>query len=136
MQRCDPHLEWSVYYWLFFVMSVKKQAVKEYLIRECEKKYAPQRDSLAEYVKYYWEHELKKDLDRNWHLDVMCSKLEDVYYWKIKRLAINVPPRSLKTEIVSIAFPARCIGKDHSKKFMEISYSADIPKNSWKSRSH
>lgn len=39
---------------------------------------------------------------------------------------INVPPRSLKTQIVSIAFPARCMGKDASTQFMGISYSAGL----------
>lgn len=48
---------------------------------------------------------------------------------------IIVPPRSLKTEIVSKAFPVWCLWKSPKKKFMEISYSADLAqKSSWGAR--
>lgn len=43
---------------------------------------------------------------------------------------INVPPRSLKTEIVAVAFPARCMGKQQTIKFMAVSYSASMAENS------
>lgn len=83
-----------------------------------------QRDSLYEFLIYYREVERKVKVDKNWHLELICKRLEDVYYWRTKRLIINVPPRSLKTEIVSIAFPARCIGKKPALKFMWISYAS------------
>jgi predicted phage terminase large subunit-like protein len=37
---------------------------------------------------------------------------------------INVPPRSLKTQIVSIAYPAWAMWQDSSKQFMGISYAS------------
>lgn len=93
-------------------------------IIKLEQIHKAQRDSLYEFLLYYRETERKVKIDRNRHLELICSKLEDVYNGKIKRLMINVPPRSLKTEIVSIAFPARCIGKRPQMKFMGISYAS------------
>ena len=81
----------------------------ELAIRQLEKRNTAQRESLAEFVKYYREFEKKEKLDRNRHIELICMKLEDVYYGRTKRLMINVPPRSLKTQIVSIAFPAWCL---------------------------
>lgn len=95
-------------------------------IKQLEKKFEPQRESLYEFFTFYWKEELKKELDDNWHIRLLCARLEDVFYGRIMRLMINVPPRSLKTELVSIAFPARCMGKRNGIKFMDVSYSAGI----------
>jgi len=98
----------------------------ELAIRQLEKRNTAQRESLAEFVKYYREFEKKEKLDRNRHIELICMKLEDVYYGRTKRLMINVPPRSLKTQIVSIAFPAWCLWKDSSIQFMGISYASGL----------
>jgi hypothetical protein len=82
---------------------------REIAIRCIESKTQAQRDSLYEYMKYYRKNERKTELDENWHIKAMCEKLEKVYTGEIKRLIINIPPRSLKTETVSIAFAARCL---------------------------
>jgi predicted phage terminase large subunit-like protein len=42
----------------------------------------------------------------NWHIHAMCEHLEAVSSGQIKRLIINVPFRSLKSTICSVAFPA------------------------------
>ena len=86
-----------------------EQAKREIAYRRLEEMFAMQRGSLYEYLKYYREVEKKIKLDENWHIKLICQKLEDVFYGRIKRLMINVPPRSLKTEIVSRAFPAWCL---------------------------
>jgi hypothetical protein len=87
-------------------MNVILEAQIEQAKRLLEQKHVKQQESLAEFVKFYRKNEKKEDLDWNRHLDLICMKLEDVFYGRIKRLMINVPPRSLKTQIVSIAFPA------------------------------
>ena len=99
---------------------------KELATRKLEAKFDIQRSSFYEYLLYYHEHELKKPLDKNRHIELICSKLEDVFYGRIQRLMINVPPRSLKTEIVAVAFPARCMWKQQTIKFMAVSYSATM----------
>lgn len=101
-----------------------KQAEFEIAARQLEQVHQAQRDSLYEFLLYYWEKEKKQPLDKNWHIELICQKLEDIFYGRTKRLMINVPPRSLKTEIVSRIFPARCLGKKHWIKFMGISYSS------------
>lgn len=107
-------------------MNVQDIAKKELAYRRLEEMFAMQRDSLYEFLLYYWETEKKIKLDENWHIKLICQKLEDVFYGRCKRLMINVPPRSLKTEIVSRIFPARCLGKKHWIKFMGISYSSGL----------
>ena len=42
------------------------------------------------------------NLKRNWHQDVICKALEKVVIGDTKRLIINVPPRSGKTELAVI----------------------------------
>lgn len=44
-------------------------------------------------------------LTANWHHQVMCEYLEAVSRGEIRRLLINVPPRSLKSTIAAIVWP-------------------------------
>lgn len=62
----------------------------------------------------------------NWHIDLLAEYLEACYRREIKRLIINVPPRSLKSVSTSVAFPAWCIGHDPTLKFMCASYSEKL----------
>ncbi|MDA0780980.1 MAG: phage terminase large subunit [Rickettsiales bacterium] len=59
----------------------------------------------------------------NWHIDLIADRLEKVAEGKIKRLIINVPPRSLKSICVSVAWPAWVLGRNPSAKLMVASYS-------------
>lgn len=65
-----------------------------------------------------WEH--------NWHIDAICHQLEQVRTGKITRLIINMPPRSLKSHIGSVAFPAYCLGRNPNSKFICASYSQEL----------
>jgi hypothetical protein len=84
----------------------KQSARIELAMRELEKRHEKQRKSLYEFIKFYREKEKKETLDENRHIKLICDKIQDVHDGKVKRLMINVPPRSLKTQIVSIAYPA------------------------------
>ena len=90
-------------------MTIQEQAQKEFAMRQLEQRHAKERDSLYEFIFYTYLHEKKLTIDENRHIKLICEKLEDVFYGRIKRLMINVPPRSLKTQIVSIMYPARCL---------------------------
>lgn len=46
------------------------------------------------------------DYMHNWHIDAICEHMEAVKDGYIRRMIINVPPRTSKSSIVSIAFPA------------------------------
>jgi len=62
----------------------------------------------------------------NWHLRAICHHLELVRRGEIRRLKIEVPPRSLKSVCASVAFPAFLLGHDPTAKIITASYSADL----------
>ena len=62
----------------------------------------------------------------NWHISAIAHALEQVRLGKIKRLIINLPPRSFKSLICSVAFPAFVLGHDPTKRFIVASYGADL----------
>ena len=64
----------------------------------------------------------------NWHLDAIAWRLEQVRHGKLRRLIINMPPRSLKSIAASVALPAFVLGHDPSKRIICVSYSGDLAK--------
>jgi predicted phage terminase large subunit-like protein len=52
--------------------------------------------------------------------------LEQVRLGKIRRLIICMPPRSLKSIVASVAFPAYLLGHDPTKRIIAASYGADL----------
>jgi predicted phage terminase large subunit-like protein len=65
-------------------------------------------------------------LDWNWHHEVICDDLMAAYRGEERRLIINVPPRSLKSFICSIAFPAWLMGRNPRMKIIGVSYAQDL----------
>ncbi len=63
--------------------------------------------SLSKFIKAGW-HVLKPQerYIHNWHIDAMSEKLEAVSAGEIKRLQVWVPPQSMKSMEVSVAWPA------------------------------
>ena len=66
------------------------------------------------------------DYSDNFHISIICQKLEAMRRGELKRLIINVPPRSLKSIIASVAFPAFVMGHDPTRKVMAASYGQDL----------
>jgi predicted phage terminase large subunit-like protein len=62
----------------------------------------------------------------NWHICAIAHHLEQVRLGNIKRLIITVPPRSLKSIMCSVAFPAFALGQDPTRRLIVASYSADL----------
>src|SRR5580704_5919170 len=60
------------------------------------------------------------------HIEVLISKLESCRQGKIRRLIINLPPRSLKSHAASVVFPAWLLGHDSSKQIICASYGQDL----------
>jgi hypothetical protein len=106
--------------------SLQEKAAQIYAIKKLEELHSKERESLYAFINHYWAKEKRSGMDDNRHIRLICDKLEKVYTGEIKRLIINIPPRSLKTEIVSKAFPVWCLGHDPRLKFMLISYSAEL----------
>lgn len=63
---------------------------------------------------------------QEWYLEAIVRMLEQVRRGEIKRLIINLPPRSLKSIIASVAFPAFVLGHDPRLKLICASYSSDL----------
>lgn len=59
----------------------------------------------------------------NWHIELIAEYLQAVEGGNITRLIINIPPRSLKSICVSVAWPAWILGRDPTKRIMVASYS-------------
>jgi predicted phage terminase large subunit-like protein len=68
------------------------------------------------------------DYVENWHLEVMANALEDVRRGETLRLVINLPPRNLKTIMVSIAYAAFVLGHDPTRRIMCVTYSKEVAK--------
>ena len=62
----------------------------------------------------------------NWHIEHLAGKLEACRQGRIKRLIINVPPRSLKSLAGSIALPAWWLGQDPTAQIIAVSYAQDL----------
>lgn len=64
----------------------------------------------------------------NWHVDAIIWQLEQTIRGKQPRLIINLPPRQLKSFIVSVVLPAFILGIDPTAKVICISYSDELAK--------
>ena len=62
----------------------------------------------------------------NWHIEVIADALEQCRTGKLTRLIINPPPRSLKSHMASIAFPAYLLGHEPSTQVICASYAQDL----------
>lgn len=58
----------------------------------------------------------------NWHVDCVSEHLEAVWKKDIKRIIINIPPRTLKTHLSSVSFPTWGFIQDPTVKFMLTSF--------------
>jgi predicted phage terminase large subunit-like protein len=56
----------------------------------------------------------------------MAHHAELVRLGKLRRLLVNVPPRSLKSIVYSVALPAFILGHDPTKRLIVVSYGADL----------
>lgn len=62
----------------------------------------------------------------NWHIEVMAAALEECRQGRCRRLIINLPPRSLKSLLASVAFPAWLLGHAPSAQIINVSYGQDL----------
>jgi predicted phage terminase large subunit-like protein len=83
--------------------------------------------SLYEFLKQAWPiMEGKTPFIDNWHLKIIAEHLEACYRREIKNLLINIPPRTGKTSLISIAFPAWVWLQNPEEKFMYASYAQSL----------
>jgi len=87
------------------------------------------RSDLLTFTKAMFKARKGMALKENWHQAAICNALERVVLGKSKRLIINVPPRSGKTEIAVINFIAWCMGNWPDCEFIHASYSKRLATN-------
>lgn len=59
----------------------------------------------------------------NWHIDAISEYLAACANGEVRRLIINLPPRMLKSIIISVAWPAWLLGHNPSQRIMVASYA-------------
>ena len=62
----------------------------------------------------------------NWHIEQIAAALEDCRQGRCRRLIINLPPRSLKSLLASVAFPAWLLGHNPTTSIINVSYGQDL----------
>ena len=63
----------------------------------------------------------------NWHVDAICYQIQQMVTGDARRrLVLNLPPRSLKSVIVSVALPAWLLGRDPTTRIICCSYSDQL----------
>lgn len=64
--------------------------------------------------------------EANWHHEAIAYELDRCASGESKRLIINIQPRSLKSLIVSVAWPAFMLGRDPTLRFVCVSYAESL----------
>ena len=103
-----------------------RKAIKEKAIRELEKRYANERDSLTSFIQEFFRSELNKEFMPNWHHTLIEEKLKKVLTGDITRLIITIPPGSGKTELITKCFPVWALGNHPHLWFISTGYSATL----------
>ncbi len=62
----------------------------------------------------------------SWHIDAIAHALEGVVSGEVTRLIVTMPPRSLKSIAISVAFPAWLLGLNPRLRIMAVSYSEGL----------
>lgn len=80
--------------------------------------------SLAGFIRQAWRVlEPETELDWNWHIDAIAAHLEAVSDGRIKRLLINIPPRTGKSTIASVMWPCWDWIRHPARRWLFTSYS-------------
>lgn len=79
--------------------------------------------SLYQFAKGAWNVlEPGRQFKDNWHIQAICEHLEAVSAGQIKRLMVNIPPRHMKTLLVSVIWPVWDWLKNPTRRFLSCSY--------------
>jgi predicted phage terminase large subunit-like protein len=98
------------------------------LLAALQKSFA--RKNLIDFSKFTF-----KNYKPSWHHYLLADRLEMLARGEIKRLAVNMPPRHGKSELVSVRFPAWYLGNHPSKNIISVSHNTPLAaKNGKKAR--
>jgi predicted phage terminase large subunit-like protein len=103
-----------------------KQAIKTQAQRELA------RLSFLDFFRMFWVTVVQDDLVENWHIETICSELQELGERVIKRqpkthdLIINVPPGESKSTICTVLFPVWLWCRDPSLRIITGSYASAL----------
>lgn len=63
------------------------------------------------------------DYKHNWHLDCLADYATAVHDGDMRRLIVNIPPRTLKSILFTVAFTAWVLGKNPAEQIIAASYA-------------
>lgn len=93
------------------------------------------RTDLLEFTRYMFQKRKGAEFKVAPHHVTVCHALERVVIGRSKRLIINIPPRSGKTELAVKNFLAWCMGNFPDCEFIHASYSKRLATtNTWEAR--
>lgn len=85
-----------------------------------------ERKGLWAFVQLAWPQLESRSLDVGWHLELLCQRLEDVFYGRTTRLAIAMPPGTTKSSIGCVLFPAWCWTRDAGYRTLYASSDVNL----------
>ncbi len=92
-----------------------------------EVRYAQAKKSLKHFVTQAWQIlEPATPLLWNWHLDLLCEHLESVSRGECHQLAVNIPPRYMKSMLVTIMWPCWEWATNPGLRYLFVSYAAKL----------
>lgn len=81
------------------------------------------RQKLSVFFQRAWRELEPSEYKHNWHIDCIAAHLEAVERGEIKRLIINVPPRTGKTLLVNVIYTAWLLGRNPGTRVLGVSYA-------------
>jgi predicted phage terminase large subunit-like protein len=88
--------------------------------------YILRRDLMSFTERSFYELNPQTNFVNSPHIELLVSKLESCRQRKIRRLIVNLPPRSLKSHAASVVFPAWLLGHDPSMQIICASYGQEL----------
>jgi predicted phage terminase large subunit-like protein len=82
---------------------------------------------LESFAKAFWTVlEPSTELRWNWHLTLLCEYLTQVARGECRRLIVNVPPRTMKSLLCTVLYPAWRWTTAPERRFMCVSYADEL----------
>lgn len=99
-------------------MSVDKVRLLQALLRN---------DFLSFVTRVFQELNRGRTFHRTWAHEAMCTYISMIALeHQTDRLVVNVPPRSAKSTIASVALPAFLLGRDPTHRIIAVSYNQEL----------
>lgn len=87
-------------------------------------------DDLAGFIRASWQIiEPATEYSHNWHIDCLAEYLHCVRTGEITRLIVNMPPRNMKSTIVTVNFPCWWWATEPAERFICTSYGAALARD-------